>query len=204
MHKTGKMKNAPLLIRTAPLAGEDPPLGKEDPTTEGSPAPTSIRAARDSFEGGGWQHRAEEMADDRKRMDYLESLRGEFTQKRGLSRIRRQLALLWSYTNAVASGRYTESPRRAYVKVIACLLYVISPFDLIPDIFPWIGWIDDIAVVLYVCTLVREELDRFTQWLQRPGCTETSSGCKQDAVSGPTPETGRRSGEPQEENHTIR
>ena len=127
----------------------------------------SEQAARDHFEDGDWQREAEETVNDRERMNDLGDKRDEFTQKKGLSRVRQQLVLLWDYLSAVTSGRYTEYSRWAYLKVIACLLYVVSPFDLVPDFFPWVGWLDDIAVVFYVCGLVKEELDMFSIWQAR-------------------------------------
>ena len=30
--------------------------------------------------------------------------------------------------------------------LVLALLYVLSPFDLIPDPFPVVGWVDDVAV----------------------------------------------------------
>lgn len=127
----------------------------------------SEQAAQDHFESGNWQHEAEEAINDRERMDDLGNKRGEFTQKKGLSRIRQQLVLLWDYLSAITSGHYKDYSTWAYLKVVACLLYVVSPFDLVPDFFPWVGWLDDIAVVIYVCGLVKEELDKFSIWQTR-------------------------------------
>lgn len=127
----------------------------------------SEQAAQDHFETGNWQHEAEGTINDRERMDDLGNKRGEFTQKKGLSRVRQQLMLLWDYLSAITSGRYKDYSMWAYLKVVACLLYVVSPFDLIPDFFPWVGWLDDIAVVIYVCGLAKEELDMFSIWQAR-------------------------------------
>lgn len=32
------------------------------------------------------------------------------------------------------------------VVLILALLYIISPIDLIPDVIPVVGWVDDVAV----------------------------------------------------------
>ena len=34
------------------------------------------------------------------------------------------------------------------VVLILALLYIISPIDLIPDVIPVVGWIDDLVVAL--------------------------------------------------------
>ena len=33
-----------------------------------------------------------------------------------------------------------------FVVIILALLYIISPFDLVPDFIPVVGWADDLAV----------------------------------------------------------
>lgn len=66
----------------------------------------SEQAAQEHFEAGGWQHEAEETVNDRERMEDLGQKRDEFMQKRGLSRVKQQLVLLWNYIGAVTSGRY--------------------------------------------------------------------------------------------------
>lgn len=35
-----------------------------------------------------------------------------------------------------------------YLWIAAAIIYIISPIDLLPDVFPVIGQIDDIAVIL--------------------------------------------------------
>lgn len=32
------------------------------------------------------------------------------------------------------------------IVIIGCMLYVLSPIDLIPDVIPVLGWIDDAVV----------------------------------------------------------
>ncbi len=139
---------------------------EEPKTAEETENPRSAQeqAARDHFETGGWQNDAEKTVNDKERMDDLCDKEEEFTHKKGLSRIRKQLILLWSYVKAVVSGEYTDYSAWAFVKATAGLLYVVSPFDLIPDFFPWVGWADDVLVVLYVCNLLNTELEKFAAW----------------------------------------
>ena len=122
------------------------------------------QAAQEHFENGGWQDKAREVFDDTERTSDLLDKEEEFSNKKGLSRVRRQLKLLWAYLHAVTSGRYEDYSAWACVKAVAGLLYVVSPLDLIPDFFPWVGWADDVLVVMYVCNLLHNELEKFAAW----------------------------------------
>ena len=159
-----EMKGNPIGYRTVTRMEEESASRSEEQSRNENSSTASEQTAQEHFEAGGWQHEAEETVNDRERMEDLGNKRDEFTQKKGLSRVKQQLVLWWDYLSAVTSGRYNMW---AYLKVIACLLYVVSPFDLVPDFFPWVGWLDDIAVVIYVCGLVKEELDRFSVWQAR-------------------------------------
>ena len=122
------------------------------------------QAARDHFENNGWQDAAREVFEDDERTNDLLDKEEEFVDKKGLSRVRRQLKLLWDYLRAVVSGEYTDYSAWACTKAIAGLLYVVSPLDLVPDFFPWVGWADDVVVVMYVCNLLHNELEKFAAW----------------------------------------
>ena len=49
------------------------------------------------------------------------------------------------------------------------LLYVLAPFDLLPDALPFIGQIDDLAVVSICIALVRQELSKYEAWRKSRG-----------------------------------
>ncbi|MBX7134506.1 MAG: DUF1232 domain-containing protein [Fimbriimonadaceae bacterium] len=47
---------------------------------------------------------------------------------------------------ALKALRDPGTPRWAKVVALAALLYVVSPLDVVPDLAPVIGWIDDLGV----------------------------------------------------------
>lgn len=65
---------------------------------------------------------------------------------------------------AYARGHYREIPVDSLVIVVAGLIYVVSPLDLIPDTIPGLGVVDDAAVIGWVIKTVRGELDAFREW----------------------------------------
>lgn len=44
------------------------------------------------------------------------------------------------------------------------LLYLISPIDLIPDLIPFIGVLDDIALLTFAIPLLLKETEKFVAW----------------------------------------
>ena len=68
--------------------------------------------------------------------------------------------------NPLHAGRYFRSKSvpmwRKWVGLLA-VLYVISPVDLIPDVLPVIGWLDDIGVLGLALTFVTRDMARFAQ-----------------------------------------
>lgn len=155
-------KNSPIGYRTVTRMEEE-----RQHVEETESRATEEQAAQDHFEKGGWQDDAEKTVNDKERMNDLLGKEEKFTNKKGLSRIRKQLILLWNYVKAVVSGDYADYSTWAFVKATAGLLYVVSPFDLVPDFFPWVGWADDVLVVMYVCNLLNTELEKFAAWQNR-------------------------------------
>ncbi|CAN5627914.1 hypothetical protein BH11ARM2_BH11ARM2_05490 [soil metagenome] len=52
---------------------------------------------------------------------------------------------LWNVEKGVNTGR--ASSLKTIVPLVGALLYGASPLDLIPDVIPLIGWIDDAFIV---------------------------------------------------------
>lgn len=62
-------------------------------------------------------------------------------------------------------GRYKKIPTAALLGSLGIIAYLVSPFDLIPDNVPILGFIDDAFIINTVITLcVDKELERYRQW----------------------------------------
>ncbi len=61
--------------------------------------------------------------------------------------LRNELALVW------AMLRDPRAPAAAKLTAILALLYVVSPVDLIPDVIPILGWLDDSVVAVLLLKL---------------------------------------------------
>jgi uncharacterized membrane protein YkvA (DUF1232 family) len=61
-------------------------------------------------------------------------------------------------------GEYTDVPWFVIAAVIFALLYFINPADLIPDVIPIAGYVDDATVVGIVIASIRSHLDNYKDW----------------------------------------
>ena len=62
-------------------------------------------------------------------------------------------------------GRYKKLPVSVILGSVAIVAYLLSPFDIVPDSIPFLGFIDDafiINIVLELC--VDKELERYRNW----------------------------------------
>ena len=59
---------------------------------------------------------------------------------------------------------YRQVSRSTIVMVLGALVYFVSPIDAILDSIPVLGFIDDAAVLAWVISEIRAELDEFRTW----------------------------------------
>jgi uncharacterized membrane protein YkvA (DUF1232 family) len=62
------------------------------------------------------------------------------------------------------AGTYRTLPFWSISAIVAALLYVLNPFDLIPDMLPIVGQIDDIAVFIACLNLIELDLKKYKTW----------------------------------------
>lgn len=68
--------------------------------------------------------------------------------------------LLGDYTR----GRYRKVPLRTIAAIVGALAYVLSPIDIIPDLLPVIGYVDDAGVMALCLKLVQSDIDHYRAW----------------------------------------
>ena len=79
--------------------------------------------------------------------------------------LNRYMILFSELIKAYVQGSYTKLPVITLVKITAALLYFVMPFDFIPDFLPFVGFADDLAIVVWVGKAIKEELDEFEKHL---------------------------------------
>jgi uncharacterized membrane protein YkvA (DUF1232 family) len=65
---------------------------------------------------------------------------------------------------AWSKGEYKNISATSIIAVVAALLYFTNPFDMIPDVIPIVGQIDDILVLSYLIKMLNKEIERFMAW----------------------------------------
>ncbi len=67
---------------------------------------------------------------------------------------------MWQMVREALSGKYRMSFFTTIVLILGAV-YVVSPFDLIPDWIPVVGWIDDGVVIYLVIKRLNLETMRY-------------------------------------------
>jgi uncharacterized membrane protein YkvA (DUF1232 family) len=94
------------------------------------------------------------------------AIKERFRSDRSLRRFREDALLLLSLIRDVRRDRYREVPVWTLSAAGFALLYVLNPFDLIPDALPVVGMLDDAAVVSVCLSLAEQDLHDYRAWKQ--------------------------------------
>jgi uncharacterized membrane protein YkvA (DUF1232 family) len=77
----------------------------------------------------------------------------------------------WAYFQAMLRlvrayyrGEYRDVAITTLLVIIAAIIYVVNPFDLIPDWVPGLGLLDDAFVVGFAVRRTKRTLDDFMSW----------------------------------------
>lgn len=96
------------------------------------------------------------------------------------------LMALFRMVRARVRGEYKELPWRSMVSALAAIVYFVNPLDVVPDVVPFLGYVDDAAVMAFVLRMIAGDLSRFREWEDVEDSTATDPP---DTGSDP-PETG--------------
>jgi uncharacterized membrane protein YkvA (DUF1232 family) len=85
-----------------------------------------------------------------------------------MHRAARQTRLMLEAIEDFNSGAYEEIPWGSVALMSGALLYAVNPADVVPDALPFLGALDDIAIVTIAVRLVQRDLRRYCEYKGYP------------------------------------
>lgn len=61
-------------------------------------------------------------------------------------------------------GIYKEVPWFTIATIAFAFLYVLNPFDMMPDFIPGIGYVDDLAIFTFGLRFIQSDIHRYLDW----------------------------------------
>ena len=104
--------------------------------------------------------------DVKKVVNKSEEIGRKFSAKGPLARFLEDGQLLMAIVKDYWSGTYRQIPFGVIASIVFTLIYVLNPFDLVPDVLPVIGQVDDAAVIGACLMLVEQDLQKYKAWKQ--------------------------------------
>jgi uncharacterized membrane protein YkvA (DUF1232 family) len=93
-----------------------------------------------------------------------EDIKRKFSAGGPLQRFIEDGQLLISIVKDYRAGIFRKVPFGTIAAIVFTLIYVFNPLDLVPDVLPIIGQIDDAAVVAACMILVEQDLHSYKLW----------------------------------------
>lgn len=181
-------QEAALLARVAPVRIPHTSAERKDAmvtthdANSASAAATSAASAQAAAESAPpalrhWLGRAVKGASDAVGQRYLTRLTGIATSSlresmsavpERLQRVAQQSRLVLELLDDVRSGTYRDLSWYSVPVAAAALLYTVSPADVVPDAIPFIGALDDVALLALAVRLLRQDLRAYCRFKGYP------------------------------------
>lgn len=101
-----------------------------------------------------------------------EEIKKKFSARGPLKRFVVDARLLTALIKDWRTGKYRQALYGTIAAVAFALLYVFNPFDIVPDVLPFIGVLDDATVIGALLMLVERDLNKYRGWKEGQGIIE--------------------------------
>ena len=116
------------------------------------------------FLKGNWLVKAKLYALNPLKLKSLLQKLGSLMSRQGLAKVKDHLILMRDYLSDIVTGKYKEYDGKKLIIIVAAILYVVTPIDLLPDFIPP-GWIDDVSIVACAIKEASEELEKYKNYI---------------------------------------
>ena len=102
--------------------------------------------------------------DVEKVVDKSEEIKKKFTIYGPLKRFIEDAKLLIALVKDYWRKSYRQVPFGVIGAIVFSLIYVFNPFDLVPDVLPIVGQVDDASVITACLMLIERDLSKYRKW----------------------------------------
>jgi uncharacterized membrane protein YkvA (DUF1232 family) len=96
--------------------------------------------------------------------DHADNIRKQFSARGPLKRFIEDGRMMTALIKDWRSGSYRRALRWTIAAAAFALIYVINPFDIVPDVLPFVGAVDDASVIAACLFLIERDLLQYRDW----------------------------------------
>jgi uncharacterized membrane protein YkvA (DUF1232 family) len=93
-----------------------------------------------------------------------EEINKKFSARGPLRRFIEDGKVLTALVRDWRTGKYRQALYGTIAAVVFGLIYVFNPLDIVPDVLPFIGVVDDATVIGALLLLVERDLKKYRSW----------------------------------------
>ena len=107
--------------------------------------------------------KAEKMANNKGQLeDLLSKAKSKFSENAGkFSGVKNDIKDFMLVISTLIKEGSVNIPWRSLILIIAALIYFLNPFDVLPDFITGLGFVDDLALLNFVVTIVKSDIEKF-------------------------------------------
>lgn len=97
-------------------------------------------------------------------MDNEEEINDKISSANFLKKYTELAKVMYGMLKDYRTGVYSNVPWFTIAAIAFSFLYVLNPFDIIPDFIPGIGYVDDFAVFTFALRFMETDLHNYLDW----------------------------------------
>ena len=97
-------------------------------------------------------------------VEHADEIRQQFQARGPLKRFVEDGKTLMALLRDWRRGNYRMALYGTIAAAAFALIYVLNPFDIIPDVLPFVGAVDDASVVAACLMLIERDLFKYRNW----------------------------------------
>lgn len=97
-------------------------------------------------------------------VEHADEIRQQFQSRGPLKRFVEDAKMLTSLVKDYRLGNYRAALYGTIAATVFALIYVFNPFDILPDVLPFVGALDDASVIAACLMLIERDLAKYRKW----------------------------------------